>query len=87
MGLDAMNYAAEIKFEAEAKAGEFTKQLDLDKGGPGHYNPPASVAAGSEYRRVLKESNTPERTVQHWQKVAEVPKPVRERKHIAGCIL
>ena len=36
----------------------------------------ASVAGDSEYRKTLNETNTPERTAQHWQKLAAISQPI-----------
>ena len=70
---EALDYAAEIKLLAERKAGEILAKLDRGKPGP---RLAASVAGNSEYRSALDDTNTPERTAQHWQEVAAVPADV-----------
>jgi hypothetical protein len=78
MGRAMLNYAGEIKLLADHKAGELLKQLQR-KPGQRTDRPAASVAGGSEYAQVLKETETPERTAQYWQRVAEVPESVLHR--------
>jgi len=71
LGREAQNYAAEIAVRASRKAGEILKQLNKSKGGNAKHAA-ASVAGASEYAKTLEETDTPERTAQYWQKIAEV---------------
>ena len=54
---------------AKAHGGELLVRLEKKQGGTGHHNPPASVAAGSEYQQALDESNLYERTARRWQQI------------------
>ena len=76
LGREAQNDAAEISLLAARKAGELLRHLERGKTGPKEL--PASVAGNSAYRKVLKETNTPERTARHWQKLADIPQKVFE---------
>jgi hypothetical protein len=71
LGREAQNYAGEIKLLAERKAGELLGQLDKSKPGPKKLD--AKLAPNSEYTQTLKDTNTPKRTAQYWQKIAQVP--------------
>jgi len=71
LGKEAQNYAAEVALLASQKAGKILKQLARGKTGPKGL--PATLAGDSEYGQTLKETNTPERTAQYWQELAEVP--------------
>jgi hypothetical protein len=73
LGREAQNYAGEVQLLAELKAGELLAQLDKSKGGRPRDKTAASVAGVSEYTQTLKDTQTPERTAQYWQKVAQVP--------------
>src|ERR1700676_2631135 len=77
LGHDAQNYAAEIALLAARKAGDILKQLEKSKGGEPtkKKNSTAASVAGveSEYAKTLKETGTPERTAQRWQKIAAIP--------------
>jgi len=73
LGRESQNYAAEIALLASRKAGELLKQLQKSKGGEHTHRTAASVAGVSEYRKALKDTDTPERTAQHWQKLSGVP--------------
>jgi hypothetical protein len=66
LGRETQNYAAEIALLAARKAGEILKQLQKTP-----KQSAASAAGDSEYRKTLKETNTPERTAQVWQNLAE----------------
>lgn len=81
MGLEAANYAAEIKLRAERKAGELLAQLERDKPGP-RTELNSSVEFNSEYRAVLTENDIAPTTAHRWQTVATVPDEVFE-EHIA----
>jgi hypothetical protein len=74
LGLESQNYAAEISLEASRKAGEILKQLEKDTPQQsGAKKGAASVAGPSEYAQTLKDTQTPERTAQHWQSLAAIP--------------
>lgn len=71
-GRESQNYAAEVALRASRKAGEILSQLDKSEGGRPQKTA-ASVAAVSEYKKALKDSDTAERTAQRWQIIASVP--------------
>ena len=75
LGREAQNYAAEISLLAACKAGEILKQLEKKKSS----GVPASVAGTSEYAKALKDTATPERTAQHWQRLFNIPEEIREK--------
>ena len=68
MGRDSQNYAAEISLVASRKAGSLLRTLKRAK-------PKAQGGRvrNSEYWKTLKESETPYRTAQLWQRLSEVP--------------
>src|SRR5260370_8284221 len=68
---------------ASRKAGEFCSGLER-KDGQGRDKPAAMTAGGSEYRKALEDSDTPERTAQLWQKLAQVSEK-NVNKYIASC--
>jgi len=73
LGQEAQNYAAEIALLAARKAGEILKQLErAPRGGKGG-TIPAKVAGMSDYATALKDTDTPERTAERWQELAEIP--------------
>src|ERR1051326_6114089 len=81
-GLQAMNYAAEVKLRAERKAGAFLAELERAKPGPkpklaadsaGNSESAADSAGNSEYSQTLKDTGVTERRAQEWQKEATVP--------------
>ena len=71
LGREAQNDAAVIALFANRKAGEILKQL-----GKTPKQSAAKVAGDSEYRKTLKDTGTPERTAQHWQKIADIPQKI-----------
>jgi hypothetical protein len=73
VGREAQNYAGEIALLAACKAGEILKQLEKKKSS----GVAASVAGTSQYAQTLKDTKTPERTAQHWQKMAAIPEKKR----------
>ncbi len=81
LGLDAANYATEIKLRAERKAGDLLAQLDRDRGGDRHSS---TFQPGilSEYSAVLTENEIAPVTAHRWQTVATIPEEVFEQ-HIA----
>src|SRR6266576_1052586 len=72
LGREAQNHAAEIALLASRKAGGLLAQLEK-KPGQRTDKPAASVAGGSDYKKTLEETNTPERTAQYWQKLSRIP--------------
>ena len=81
LGLDAQNYAAEVKIRAERKAGDLLLQLERSNGGrPEKTN--SSVERVSEYREVLDEQDIPTTTAHRWQQAAQIPEKTFEQ-HIA----
>ncbi len=72
LGRESQNHAAEIALLAARKAGDILKQLGRNQGQRTD-RLPATVAGGSEYAQALKDTGTPERTAQYWQKLATVP--------------
>ncbi len=80
LGLEAANYAAEIKLRAERKAGELLAQLErAPEGRPQKLNQDGIV---SEYKEVLTENDIAPTTAHRWQTVATVPEEVFEQ-HLA----
>jgi len=69
-GLEAQNHAAEVKLMAERKAGEMLGRLEKSEGGRPVKNS-GDVAEVSEYRRVLEDTETPERDASRRQRIAE----------------
>lgn len=78
LGLEASNHAAEIRFQAERKAGEMLAQLDKSQGGR-PAKTPDSLSAVSEYRKVIEDSDIKERQAERWQEMARIPAPVFEK--------
>ena len=75
---ESLQYAAEIEFLAELKAGGILNQLERSKGGrPGKTAAP--LAAVSEYKKVLVETKTPDRIGRKWQQAASVPEKTKEQ--------
>ena len=68
LGLEAQNYAAEIKLRAERKAGEMLAGLERATPYPGS-STISNVGNGSDYRAVLEETDTPYQTANRWQKI------------------
>jgi 16S rRNA G966 N2-methylase RsmD len=81
LGLEAANYAAEIKLRAERKAGEMFSQLEKSEGGRPQKTAD-SVSAVSEYRQTIDEVDVNERVVRRWQTENDVPEEVFEQ-HLA----
>ena len=82
LGLDAANYATEIKLRAERKAGELLTQLDKGKGGRPEKNSYRDDNSFSEYREVLADNDVTYQAASRWQTVATIPDEVFEA-HIA----
>jgi hypothetical protein len=72
---ECQNYAALIALEATEKAGRL---LQGCKKTPGK-KPPATIAGGSEYHKVIEDAGIPERTARRWQELAVIPPEVREK--------
>jgi hypothetical protein len=73
-GRDVQNYAAELSLAASRKAGAILKTLPRAK-------PKAKGGRvrDSDYWRTLTESNTPYRTAQLWQRLADIPDEAVQR--------
>lgn len=76
LGLDAQNYAAEIKLRAERKAGELL--AGLERATPQTANPaglPISNGGNgvTDYRAVLDDTDTSYQQAHRWQKIAAMP--------------
>ena len=82
MGLEAANYAAEIKLRAERKAGEILAQLERGRGNNQYSEGHSTMERSSEYATVLTENDIAPVTAHRWQTVATVPDEVFE-EHIA----
>ncbi len=79
LGLEAYNHAAEVKVRAERKAGEMLAQLERSPGGqPTHSN--MERVEISEYAEVLQEQKIPTTTAFRWQKLAEIPEVIFEKR-------
>lgn len=87
LGLDAANYATEIKLRAERKAGDLLAQLERGTG-PGRGKTEEKIVQSgtsfpvSEYRAVIEENDIAPVTAHRWQTVATIPDEVFEQ-HIA----
>ena len=82
MGLEAYNYAAEVKARAERKAGEFL--VKLERGMPGVKPRLLDIVSNnspSEYKAVLDEMDIGYMQASRWQQVNKMPDEVFE-KHI-----
>lgn len=73
LGMDASNYAAEIRLRAERKAGELLADLERDAISRGGSRRPTLDAEPSEYRSVLDETATTRQDANRWQQIAELP--------------
>jgi len=80
---ELQHYASEIALLASRKAGEILARLER-KPGQRRDKPAAMTAGGSEYRKALEDTDTPERTAQLWQKLAQVSEK-KVQKYIASC--
>lgn len=79
LGTEAANHAAEIKLQAQYKAGEMLKSLE--RGTPGvkpELGDRMSRNSGSPYREVLQQEQIEPRAAQRWQQIAEIPKETFE---------
>lgn len=85
LGLEAANYAAEIKLRAERKAGELLAQLERNHGGDRRsetFSMLQPETLKSEYAEVLQENDINRVTAHRWQTVASVPEEIFEQ-HLA----
>lgn len=73
LGLDAQNYAAEIKLRAERKAGELL--AGLERATPQTAVIMSSVGHDTEYAQVLADTDTNRQQAHRWQKIAAIPEP------------
>jgi uncharacterized Zn finger protein (UPF0148 family) len=69
---ESQNYAAEISLLASRKAGEILCKLEKSAGGHPKRKTPDILSPVSEYRKVLKETDTSERKAQRWQELAKI---------------
>lgn len=76
LGLEAANYASEIKLRAERKAGDLLAQLERGKTGP---KTELDSNMESNYRAVLTDNDIAPVTAHRWQTVASVPDEVFEQ--------
>lgn len=81
LGMEASNYAAEIRIRAERKAGELLGGLKRGQGKRTDQLPDI-VSGSSEYRQALNEAEVDERKAQRWQEVARIDDELFE-DHIA----
>jgi uncharacterized Zn finger protein (UPF0148 family) len=72
LGRESQNYAAEISLLASRKAGEILCKLEKSAGGHPKRKTPDILSPVSEYRKVLKETDTSERRAQRWQELAKI---------------
>lgn len=88
LGLEAANYAAEIKLRAERKAGELLAQLErgqtpgTGRGHIGEKSTSQDAKSFSDYRSVLDDNAVTYQTAHRWQTVASIPEEVFEQ-HLA----
>jgi N6-adenosine-specific RNA methylase IME4 len=71
LGLEAQNYAAEIKLRAERKAGELLGKLE--RGKPPGKAVPSNVGRNSDYRTALTDASATRQDASRWQQVAAIP--------------
>lgn len=75
---ESLDYASEIKLEAEVKAGELLQQLERNQRGGIGGSKPATVAGLKEYKKTLEKEKISERKAQHWQEAARIPAQQRQ---------
>lgn len=71
LGLDAQNYAAEIKLRAERKAGELL--AGLERATPQTAVIMSNAGHDTEYAQVLADTDTNRQQAHRWQKIAAMP--------------
>jgi uncharacterized Zn finger protein (UPF0148 family) len=71
LGRESQNYAAEISLLASRRAGEILSELEKSNGGRPRKTRDI-VSPVSEYKKVLKETNTSVRKAQRWQELAKI---------------
>ena len=84
LGMEAQNYAAEIKVWHERKAGELLRELKRGHG-PGRGKKAPTVGHVSEYREALESSGATTQDASRWGEMADLPvddfrEHVEERK-------
>lgn len=84
LGMEAQNYAAEIKVWHERKAGELLRELKRGHG-PGRGKKVPTVGHVSEYREALESSGATTQDASRWGEMADLPvddfrEHVEERK-------
>lgn len=72
-GLQAQNYAAEIKLRAERRGGELLRELERAPGARTDVQPHSTMEQGSEYRAALTDNNIAPVTAHRWQAIASIP--------------
>jgi len=80
LGFEAQNHAAEIKLLAERKAGELLGKLERKQGARVDLTS-GDVAEGSQYAKVLTETNTSPRDASRWQTISTIS-PEKFEKYI-----
>lgn len=81
LGLEAQNYAAEVKIRAERKAGELLAGLERGGGGDRRSQLFQASSVGnleSDYHAVLEDTGTTYQTANRWQKMAALPEEALE---------
>jgi Domain of unknown function (DUF4326) len=82
LGLEASNYAAEIKLRAERKAGEILRELERIPPGGNRRTPEfqdVTLTSRSEYAAVLQDGEIPVKTAHRWQIEASIPDDLFEQ--------
>ena len=81
LGLEAYNYAAEIKVRAERKAGEFLAKLERGSHDRGNQHEAISQAVKqppSQYKAALNDNDIGYMKAHRWQEVSRVPEVIFE---------
>ena len=76
LGLEAQNHAAEVKLNAERKAGELLGGLERASHNRGNQHKQATSQDGaqpSEYRQALDDADVAKSTANRWQTIAKLP--------------
>jgi hypothetical protein len=80
LGLEAQNYAAEIRLRAERRAGELLSEIPRQRGFA--HSAQAEPNVETPYQQTLGRAQISLPTAKRWQQIALVPEPVFER-HVA----
>jgi len=75
LSVEVVNHAAELRLDAERKAGGFAEQLDRSKGGAGTHKKNNSSNTGrvSSYSEMLKTLGVSRQDVDRWRKLNAIP--------------